>query len=276
MDKVKCGYSSLIIYLFLLVAPLILGACDSKSIVTNSKDEINKLEERAHLLEGDNSKEINYLFYNEASGEKHITFSFHGNYTDTNFGKIELLQDEKIVSNRVLLRDKTINNNGQFIITLPEYVEKFNRVRFFDESNNTICTLKVGQYMLEKINIPANVPTEKRWTLDNYVTTENANKYEIELRFVQEQATDSYKYEVTVPRELAKQKILEDKVDEKVTGHSLDVTYSSQIDLSHFKKNDYVNIAYDLLIVQKDELEEKSYVMANIYIPLAESLSSVE
>lgn len=109
--------------------------------------------------------------------------------------------------------------------------------------------------------------------LERYSTRENANEYEIEMKFVQEGERDSYSYELIIPNELSKQGILEEKISDKLEGNSLDFTYLSQIDLVHFEKNDFTNISYDLLIIQKNELDNKSFVIASIYIPLAESLT---
>lgn len=157
MLKVKRGYTY-ILALILLVLSVVITACEDKSKNT----EINNIEEVVMTSERDNIKEINYLLYNESAGEKPITLSFPENYTKQNFSRIELLQDDHVVSNHTLLRDTTINDHGQFVFTLTEYVSKFNRVRFFDEKGDIIFALKVGQYILEKINIPTDIPEKDR------------------------------------------------------------------------------------------------------------------
>ncbi|MBD7971244.1 hypothetical protein [Paenibacillus gallinarum] len=271
MFKRKCNNRTILHFLVsIIVAALILVGCQSESSDVNTGEKIN--EECVVQLEGDNIKEINYLFYNEAVDLKHITLSFHQNYTEKKFGKLELLQDNNIVSDNVVLRDTVINNNGQFTISLPEYVERFNQVRFFDEMGSVIFTLRVGQYILEDINIPNNIPEENRWALDGYETLEKANEYEIKIKFTQEKSTDAYEYKLMVPKELAKQKILEESIEVEEKGNPLSFTYNSRIDIPYFKKNDYVNIAYELLIIQQDESKEKSSTMSIIYIPLVESI----
>lgn len=272
--KINNKYLKFLILTFLII---LLAGCGNKGNIgintvgtvspteipkNNNTESISETEE-IRVLEGDNEKQISYLFYNEANNSKNITLSFHANYTKEEVAKIELLQGDALLPIKVKVQSKTINNNGQFAISILEYVQKFDKIRFYDKNENILFTLHVGQYYFEKVNIPTNLEEEKRWMLDKYQTNNKINMYKIEANFVKK-TSDPSQFEILVPKDLVNLNILKQTNTKTEKGTTLQFLYNSEIALSSFKN--YTAIGYDMLVVQKDPSDKKN-VMADLFIP---------
>ncbi|AJS59915.1 hypothetical protein [Paenibacillus sp. IHBB 10380] len=257
-------------FLLAICLIVILSGCGTKQLdaiqATNTQATSTEIQDSddAYALEGNNQKQINYLFYNEADEVNNIILSFYGNYNKRKITKIELLQGDTLVTTNVEIRDTTINNNGQFIIILPTYVAEFNRARMFDEHNDLIFTLNTGQYYLEKINLK-NQSKGNEWYLDSYTTKEHINTFNMDA-VLRKKGIESYKVQILVPRKLEKQNILKQKADFPIENNNMNFHYESQISLSDFEE--YVTIAYDMLAIQKDNQGNQIPLM-NTNIPLS-------
>ncbi|QHW31798.1 hypothetical protein GZH47_13760 [Paenibacillus rhizovicinus] len=219
-------------------------------------------------LEGDNQSQVSYLFYNEADSEKNIVLSFHANYIEKNIIKSELLQDDTIVTMKVKTRDTSIHDHGQFIISLPDFVERFNKIRLFD-NHGVIFTLETGQYYLEKTTVK-NPIKGNEWYLTSYTTNENINTFNMKADF-NKKGNDSYQYQILLPKKLDEQNILKQQDNSSIINNTLKIDYESKIELGDFKG--YTNIDYDLLVVQKDTTGQKFTLMsANVPLSIKQEL----
>lgn len=266
MVKIYCFNSNIKILLVVILMITILAGCSSRplhdEIVTKSNGSIEQ-NEAALELEGDNQKQVSYLLYNEAEENNNIVLSFYANFTKREIVNVELLQEDTVVTNNVKIRDTTINNNGQFIISLPNYIEKFNKIRLFDKNGDVIFTLNTGQYYLEKINIKS--PSKGMgWYLSSYTTNENINTFNMDAVFEKDD-NKPYNYQILLPKKLEEQNILIQKDSSAMESNTLKLHYESQIRLEEF--GDYVNIAYDILVIQKDQ--ENQFTLMKVNIPLS-------
>ncbi|MNW47216.1 hypothetical protein D3C74_245410 [compost metagenome] len=262
----------IIIYLalILMITILTIAGCDPKQPYniqsTDAQSDSSKVSKDIVLkLEGDNQKQISYLFYNEADDVKTIVLSFYANYNNRKIEKVELLQGDTIVTNNVRISDTTINNYGKFLISLSNYIEKFNKIRLYDINGEIIFTLNTGQYYLEKVNIK-NPSKGSEWYLSSYVTKEDINTFNMDAVFKKD-GSELYKYQVIIPRKFDELNILKQKEEiSKAEENSSKFHYESQISRDDF--GNYVNIAYDMLVIQKDN-QGRQLTLMSANIPLS-------
>lgn len=258
------GLKSLLLFILLFF----LIGCGNKyengiSGAQKSQMSTSKVSNQVLALEGDNRKQVSYLFYNEENNVKDIVLAFYANYNKRKIETVELLQGDTVVSKTVKPHNHSINNHGQFVISLSKYVEEFNKIRMFDPNGNVIFTLNTGQYYLEIVDIK-NPDVDGPWYLNKYVTRENDNKFSMNAVFTKK-GNDSYQCEVVLPRKIAQQKIVKQQFTTPITGNTMDFHYESQIAPADFKL--YDNIEYELLVSQKST-KGQSYTIMNVNIPL--------
>ncbi|MNJ39277.1 hypothetical protein D3C77_341460 [compost metagenome] len=102
------------------------------------------------------------------------------------------------------------------------------------------------------------------WYLSSYTTNENINTFNMDAVFEKDD-NKPYNYQILLPKKLEEQNILIQKDSSAMESNTLKLHYESQIRLEEF--GDYVNIAYDILVIQKDQ--ENQFTLMKVNIPLS-------
>lgn len=262
------------ISIVLLIVLFQLG-CGQQHTVGNELPTVNKKSDLESLLEGDNKKEIAFLLYNMALNKKELILYFHGNYREGKIERVELLQDDRVVSTNVHARSVYIENNGVLPISITSYIDKFNQVRLFTD-NNEEFTLEVGQYLFEKIDLKKTIPENNRWVIDQYVAEEVDNKFMFDSSFSKLQKSEDV-IEAIVSNTLINADILSHKIDKVLDEdtENLELSYSSEISMDYFVDNDFVNVGYDLVLLQKN-LNREQYAIIELFIPLQKTSNQIK
>lgn len=250
MINIYMKVSRIITFLVIILSSAIIVACSSNNENSNNKDssqqsKTSSLKDLSKKLEGDNSFEKNFLFFNEEDESKNITLNFNGNYTENPITGISLYQDGKLVTDQVQLTDNSIHDNGVFNFQLKEYIPSFNEIKL--KTNNEEVLLKTGEYSFEKIAISDTISEDKRWFVSDYNTGEKKNEFMFNGSFTRETVSDS-SIEIVYPKSGQKNLDLEftDSIKEIEDGKTLkfELNSTSSKELSH-------ESSYEIYIVQK-------------------------
>ncbi len=211
-----------------------------------SKDYISQLGSA-------NTSSVNYLLYNKDVGQLPITFIFKKNVKNYNVERVELLQDNLLVSKKVKTDDEKIDNN-KMIIILSEYIKEFNKIRIYTKSGKTV-DINVGQYYFDLFSIPEN--PHNKLALDSYHTLDLENSYEGNFEFVGEKLP---KIELYIPDRFKGLNILQQKLQltDSDNLNRYKYKYTCTIPKEYFKTNNLSTICFDLVFVDTTDINKKS------------------
>ncbi|MED4054443.1 hypothetical protein P4654_09875 [Niallia taxi] len=241
--------SRIITFLVIILSSVIFVACSSNNENSNKdssqQSKTSSLKDVSIKLEGDNSFEKNYLFFNEENESKNITLNFNGNYTENPITGISLYQDGKLVTDQVQLIDNSIHDNGVFNFQLKQYIPSFNEIKL--KTNSEEVLLKTGEYSFEKIAISDTISEDKRWFVSDYNTGEKKNEFIFNGSFTRETVSDS---SIDIIYSKLGQKNLDlkftDSIKEIEEGKTLKFKLNSKSSLESSHES-----SYEIYIVQK-------------------------
>ncbi|MGM7681343.1 hypothetical protein ACSVDA_04230 [Cytobacillus sp. Hm23] len=223
------------------------------------ESESNSIHTIINKLEGENAKEENFLFYNEAVESKMVTLTFYDNYKEEPITNASLYQDGNLVSKNVRIIDTSIHDGGQFTIQLQEYIPSFNEIKL-ETNKRKILLIKTGQYSFEKLNIVDTIPDKERWSIESYNTGEKGTSFTFNGMYVRSEK-DSSEFEILLPKSSEKFEIVESHTEnEKEKNLELTIQTDSQRKFTH-------QASYEMLIIQKNQMNQQ-YILNTILVAI--------
>lgn len=217
-----------------------------KSADVFSKEYISQLEES-------NSSSVNYLLFNSDHSQTSISFVFKKNIKNFGILKIDLFQDDTLITDKVIINDEKITENA-ITIVLTEYVSQFNKLRIYSQQNKVI-NINVGQYYLEKYSFP-NTPTSKL-ALNTYHTTDLGNSLEGDFEII---GNKQPVIEVYIPKKIKELNILKQNLilANYDTSNKYTYKYNFTIPEEYFSNNNLSTICFDTVFLNVDTVNNKN------------------
>lgn len=221
-------------------------------------------------LEGNNAKELNYLFFPTSENgtdpsDKLITLFFTKSVVAYKFSKVELLQNGSSVSNKVKISANDTKDN-KVQISLSEFVPEFNQTKFTMASGKTI-TLNVGQFYLEKISYPFDIDKDDQCSLKTSNTTELGNSFQGSYTL---SSKDKYKLIMLSPKKASETGFTQNTKETTQAGEDIAYQYSCSVPLDYFKNHDIKDISFDIAWIQESLKDGKQYRVITCNIPLVD------